>query len=332
MRNRAAGGGGSPGDSSDPDDFDDLDDADSQRGEYGSQFRRRQRGPDRRGGLRSRGSVLLDKEQAQVEKLLFHEDADAVLIYFADVPYPKCANQIPPPGQAGALTTTKDSKHTLTFNNDMEAVMAEKTFKSFKAFSLSEMMEFQQMVEYVAAYQPPERAEVTASVVEGVRVIAKNAIQAHADMRDSGTLGANGENYRSNNYIQVMYMVMFREVFEGAMSDMWFATFAAKFAYKHRGSSGLSPWRGSGVQQRGSQASARDRCLRCGKAGHKASDARHANDVAEGGTAGAQDELRAALSTIENDDELARADKKRWSTRIRAFWAALRRLAAARLS
>ena len=133
-------------------------------------------------------------------------------------------------------------------------------------------MEFQQVVEYVAAYQPPERKDITDSVLEGVKVIARNCIQSYSDMRDTGTLGANAENFHCNAYVQVMYITMFREVFEGAMADMFFSTFAAKFAIKHSAAPGLAPWKGPSASKGASRASSRDRCLRCGKVGHKASD------------------------------------------------------------
>ena len=54
----------------------------------------------------------------------------------------------------------------------MEVVVAEKSFMSFKAFSLNELMEFQQLVQYIAKYQPEERQDVTDSNVEAVNVIA----------------------------------------------------------------------------------------------------------------------------------------------------------------
>ena len=128
-----------------------------------------------------------------------------VLIYDFEVPEIQKCVKIPLPGRAGALTTSKDAKHVLSFGNNMEAVLAEKTFKSFKAFSLSELMEFQQLVQYVAQFQPKEKQEVTDSVVEATNVIAANAIRTYGAMRDADSLGPNGENFKAYTYLQVMY-------------------------------------------------------------------------------------------------------------------------------
>ena len=157
------------------------------------------------------------------------------MIYEFDVPHMNKCVKIPLPGQAGALTTSSDTKHVLSFSNNMEAVLSEKTFKSFKAFSLSELMEFQQLVQYVARYQPKEKQDITDSVVEAVNVIAANSIQTHASMRDADALGHHGENFKAYTYLQVMYMVMFREVFEGALAEMFFWDYAKKFAIKASG-------------------------------------------------------------------------------------------------
>ena len=319
---RGGGGGGDPGDDGDESgDGDDPGDTRPPRGAPGSRFRRSKRAGVRGKGLRSRGSVLLDKKQARVEKLLFCPNASVTHIYSDEVPFMRELSMIPRPGQAGALTTSKDERQVITFNNDMEATMAEKTFKSFDAFSLHDLMEFQQVVQYVAQYQPDDAREVTESVVEGVRVICANAIQAQSDMRDSGTLGTNGENFRAYTYLQVMYLVMFREVFEGAISEMFWATYAAKFAVKVRGAPGMAPWKGITGEAVKRKLSKHDRCLLCGKAGHFADDPRHADEAGEFGTTQAQDRLRTALANIAKDKNLSAADKKRWSVRTRAFWA-----------
>ena len=297
----------------------------STSGARGSKFRRRQRkrGGDRKGGLRSHVSVLLDKEQSRVEKQLFHEDAEEVRIYEFDVPVMRKCVKIPLPGKAGALTTSKDAKHVLSFGNNMEAVLAEKTFKSFKAFSLSDLMEFQQLVHYVAEYQPNERQDLTDSVVEGVNVIAANAIQVHASMRDSDSLGPHGENFKAYTYLQVMYMVMFREVFEGSLAEMFFWTYALKFAVKARGSPGMAPWRGTKSLEQNQKVSSTERCLFCGKPGHRACSAVHQDEYAEGSGVYSNDQMKKALKNIAGDGKLSADNKKRWSGRVKAFWAKL---------
>ena len=70
----------------------------------------------------------------------------------------------------------------------MEAMLAEKTFKSFKALSLSELMEFQQLIQYIAEYQSEDNEDITRSMLEGVNVIAVNAMQVHVSIRDSDSL------------------------------------------------------------------------------------------------------------------------------------------------
>jgi len=189
------------------DDGDDDDTPSDSDGTPGSG--RRQRDIRGRGGLRSRGVVLLDKAQSRVEKQLFHDDAVEVLI-LNDVPLMRHIVKIPLPGQAQALTTGRDAKHVLRLNGDMEAVLGERTFKSFKAFSLSDLMEFHQLVEYVAEYQPEEKEAITQSVVKAMRVIVRNAVQVYTSMRDSQWLGEDGEHFRAYTYLQVMCLVMLK--------------------------------------------------------------------------------------------------------------------------
>ena len=109
-------------------------------------FRRSRRTEGGRGGLRSGAVKMLDKQQKRIEQQLFPLDAEQVVIYDFDVPDMKRVLKIPLPGSAQALTTSKDASHVLSFANDMQAVLAERTFKSFDAFSLAELMEFQETV------------------------------------------------------------------------------------------------------------------------------------------------------------------------------------------
>ena len=327
-----AGGGGDPGDdpgddpSDDGSDHDYSEPPDDSRGAPGSRFRRsqRQKGSGSRGGLRSGASVLLDKEQAKIKKMLFPANADPVLVYENDVPIMRQVLRIPLPGTPGALTTDKSNKHVISFSNNMEAVLEEKKFKSFDAFSLSQLMEFQQTVEYVAEYLPDDMHDVAESVVAGVRVIVRNAVQVHAAMRDSDSLGPHGVNFKSNVYTQIMYMAMFREVFDGTMSHMFWWTYSMKFSAKASGCAGMGPSKkdhGSG----GSGASSSGRCLVCGEAGHTAASDVHQDDMAEGGMAYSQGQLRKALATVASDTTLTAESKKHWSGRIKKYWAALER-------
>lgn len=266
---------------------------------------------------------MLDKEQARVEKQVFNKDADEVYIYDFDVPVMSKIVKIPLPGKSGALTTSKDSKHVIAFSNKMEAVLAEQTFKSFKAFSLSDLMEFQQLVRYVAAYQPVDRQDVTDSVVEAVEVISNNSIQVHASMRDSDSLGPNAENFKAYTYLQIMYMIMFREAFEGALAEMFFWTYAAKFAKIARGCPGMGPSRHLPPSTSASGGSSKDRCLFCGKAGHRADSGVHRLEVAEGGATYSQGQAKKALAAISDDTKMSADLKRKWAVRVRAFWAKL---------
>ena len=277
-----------------------------------------------RGGLRSGAMKMLDKRQKRIEEQLFPKDAKQIIIYDFEVPDMKLIQKIPLPGKAQALTTGKDAGHVLSFANDMKAVLAEKTFKSFDAFSLSELMEFHQQVEYVASYQPEENKDVTESVVEGVRVIARNAISLHATMRDSDSLGPYGENFRADTYVQVMYMIMFREVFEGALAEMFFWNYAPKFAVKARGCPGMAPWKDMRLATNATKAKSQDRCLLCGKAGHRADSDVHKAELAEGSLSTSSDQLSGALSNIAKDQGLNAEQKRSWSARVRSFWSKLK--------
>ena len=156
-----------------------------------------------------------------------------------------------------------------------------------------------------------------------MNVIAANAIQVHASMRDSDSLGAHGENFKAYTYLQVMYMVMFGEVFEGALAEMFFWTYALKFAIKARGCPGMAPWRGPKSLDQNTKVSSTERCLFCGKPGHRADSGIHQDELAEGSGAYSDDRMKKALTTISNDTKLSAEHKKRWSNRVKAFWAKL---------
>ena len=284
-------------------------------------FRKSRRRGSNRGGLRSGAIKMLDKKQKRVENQLFPDDADEVAIYEFDVPDVKLCQKVPLPGKAQALTTSKDAKHVLSFGNDMKAELAEKTFKSFEAFSLSDLMEFQETVEYVASYQPVEKKRVTESVVQAVRVIASNAIHMYSTMRDSDTMGNHGENFKAYTYLQIMYLVMFREAFDSALAELWFVSYAPKFARMARGCAGMAPFKD--VREAAAATSARpnDRCLVCGKKGHRADSDVHKAELAEGGLSMSSDKLKSALAYIASDDTLNAEQKRSWSARIKAFYA-----------
>ena len=289
---------------------------------------RRTRDARGRGGLRSRGVVLLDKAQSRVEKQLFHDDAVEVLI-LNDVPRMQHIVKIPLPGEAQALTTGKDAKHVLKLNGDMEAVLGERTFKSFKAFSLSDLMEFHQLVEYVAEYQPEEKEVVTQSVVKAMRVIVRNAIQVYTSMRDSQWLGEDGEHFRAYAYLQVMCLVMLREAYDGALAEMFFWTYSSRFAIKARGCPGMSTRPTLAIKDKDGAVKSTDRCLACGKAGHLASSAKHKRELAEGSAQETGVMMKSALAEISDDKSLSSADKRSWLARIRAFYAKIGQTASA---
>ena len=70
---------------------------------------------------------------------------------------------IPDPGKAQALTLSEDGRHVLSFDNGIHAVLTEKTYSSFKVFSLAELMEFNQVVRWLGASQPPDQQERSSS-------------------------------------------------------------------------------------------------------------------------------------------------------------------------
>ena len=315
-----AGGGGDPDDSSEEDD----EESDDERptGMFGSEFRRRRRKRGvRKGGLRSGATRLLDKMQSRIQKQLFQPDADPVVVLTEDPPVLHNCNKIPLPGKAQALTVSADSKHVIAFDNGGRAVLASQTFKSFKAFSLADLMEFDQMVEYIGECQPEESRSLAVSVVAGVKQIARNAIRTHAALRDTGKLGMNGENLRAYNYLQVYHLVMFREVFDGSMAEMFWMGYAQDFAIRARGCPGMGPVARGEQSEKPSKASGTMRCLFCGKAGHRADSEVHQDELAVGGAGHSNMQLRQALAEIASDRTLSAAQKKTWSVRTRAFWA-----------
>ena len=284
-------------------------------------FRKSRRRGSSRGGLRSGAIKMLDKKQKRVENQLFPDDAEEVAIYEFDVPDVKLCQKVPLPGKAQALTTSKDAKHVLSFGNDMKAELAEKTFKSFEAFSLADLMEFQETVEYVASYQPVEKRRVTELVVQAVRVIASNAIHMYSTMRDSDTMGNHGENFKAYTYLQIMYLVMFREAFDSALAELWFVSYAPKFARMARGCAGMAPFKDVREATAATSARPNDRCLVCGKKGHRADSDVHKAEIAEGGLSMSPDKLKSALAYIASDDTLNAEQKRSWSARIKAFYA-----------
>ena len=80
-------------------------------------------------------------------------------------------------------------------------------------------------------------------------------------MRDADELGPHGQNFKAYTYLQVMYMVMFREAFEGALAEMFFWDYAKKFAIKAKGAAGMGPSKCSAVSDSESSVSMSERCL-----------------------------------------------------------------------
>lgn len=117
---------------------------------------------------------------------------------------------------------------------------------------------------------------------------------------------------------------MFREAFDGSLADMFFWDYAVKFAIKAKGSPGMGISRCPSVSDSEPTVSASERCLYCGKTGHRASSNVHKNEIAEGGGAYSQDKLSKALANIANDQQLTAELKKRWTGRIKAFWAKMK--------
>ena len=112
-----------------------------------------------RGGLRSGAARLLDERQKLIEDSLFRPQAKKVKVHYHRAPDPLQISMIPAPGKSTAMSrersrTSDKKKAKLTFDNGMEVIVAEKKLKGFPAMSLSALMEFCQMVEYVAEFQP----------------------------------------------------------------------------------------------------------------------------------------------------------------------------------
>ena len=68
-------------------------------------------------------------------------------------------------------------------------------------------------------------------------------------------------------------------------------------------------------------ASPNDRCLFCGKKGHRSTSDIHALELAEGGLKASQDQLTAALANIAKDETLSAEQKRTWASRINGFFA-----------
>lgn len=267
--------------------------------------------------------MILDKEKAKIQKQLFIPKADFVAILWDDVPQIQNMSVIPDPGKAQALTVSEDSKHVLSFDNGMNAVLAEKTYSSFKAFSLAELMEFNQVVRWLGASQPPDQQERAQSVVDGVAVIADNAIRVHASLRDTGQLGEHGQVLKAYIYLQIYYLIMFREVFDNGLAEMFLMQSAKDFALKTAGCPGMGPARSvSSSRSKGSNPEVNaNRCLFCGKSGHHATSGVHASQLAEGNVSYSQSQLQQALSVISNDSAMSNDQKRTWMTRIKAYFA-----------
>ena len=268
-----------------------------------------------RGGLKSAASVLLDKAQAKVSRQLFPPNASVIEFVSHDVPDLGNMAQIPVPGKAQALTSA-DEKQSLTFDNNMMATLAPRKFSTFKAFTLAELLEFSQRVEYVAKLQPEENAIATESVVKAVRIIVEKAVRAYTSMKDTEKLGEGGKYFKAFTYLYIMYLVMFRRVYMGTMAEMFFRDFARDFAVKARGCPGMAAWTASAHDSK--QVSSNEICLKCGECGHKATDPRHQAELAEGSAS--PEQLRQALSNVASNKKLNPDGRKQWSARIKAFY------------
>ena len=102
-----------------------------------------------------------------------------------------------------------------------------------------------------------------------------------------------------------MYLVMFREVFEGALAEMFFWSYAPRFAVKARGCPGMAPWNSMKEATAAADASPNDRCLFCGLKVHRSTSDIHALEMAEGGLKASGDQLETALSNIAKDKSLS---------------------------
>ena len=276
-----------------------------------------------RGGMRSSASILLDKAQAKVSNQLFPKDAQAVVIREGEVPSMSRMVQIPLPGEAQALTAS-GTKQVLSFDNDMQATLAPRKFSTFKAFSLAELLEFQQRVEYVANLQDEEQSEVAWSVVVATRLIVTMASRMYASMRDAGELGESGDVFKATMYTIVMHMVMFREIFTGTLAEMFFMSFAKTFAKKAKGRPGMGITACLPIGTTPPKISVDTICLYCGKSGHMSNSPIHQAQLAEGGGMHSTGQLSAALAEVTSNKKLSADKKKYWQSRITKFWDAIK--------
>ena len=194
----------------------------------------------------------MDERQKRIEDSLFPEGAKAVKFHFHSPPDTTLMSQIPDPGKLQEMSRRKRQDRQkekgrgglgkLGFNNEMEAILTQRKTRTFNAFSLSELMEFQQAVEDVAAYQDPEEDEITWSMVDAVRTVCRNAIRVHAGMRDSNTLGPSGENFKAYVHLNLQFLVMWREVYDNPNAELLFWSYATNtYAKKWRGCPGMAP-------------------------------------------------------------------------------------------
>ena len=271
---------------------------------------------------------MLDARRKQIEDALFPEGAEEVKFHRHSAPLYELMDQRPSPGEWQSMSRTKKTKDNksrfvISINNDTEAVLREQRFKAFNAFSLSDMMEFQVQVEQVAELQPEEEEDVTWSVVKAVRMIARQSVTAHQSMRDSGTLGQNGEVYKTYNFLRVIYLVMWRVAFDSSSAESFFRTYARDFAKQVRGCPGMMPNYKGWSDNTASSTSKKLRCLFCGKAGHLSGSAHHEAEIAAGSAAYSQTRLKNALAEVSRDKALKADAKKRWANRIREYYASM---------
>ena len=184
-------------------------------------------------------------------------------------------------------------------------------------------MEFNQVVRWLGASQPPDQQERAQSVVDGVAVIADNAIRVHATLRDTGQLGEHGQVLKAYIYLQIYYLIMFREVFNNGLAEMFLMQSAKDFALKTAGCPGMGPAKskGSSSSSGSRQDGSSNRCLFCGKAGHHATSGVHASELAEGNVSYSQSQLQQALTAITNDSSMSNDQKRTWMTRVKAYFA-----------
>ena len=112
---------------------------------------------------------------------------------------------------------------------------------------------------------------------------------------------------------------MFREAFDGAMTEMY----TANFTIKVRGCPGMGRHKSSPKESFKVSGSG-SRCLLCGELGHLATSPIHQEEVVEGSVSLTPQRLQKVLAKLDAEKTLTAEKRKVWKKRIKGFWASVK--------